>query len=50
MTDIKLDPKKLLGFKIVAEGHSANVVRSAKIGAKQCTVVDRDPQAKTRRV
>jgi hypothetical protein len=36
MTDIKLDPKKLLGFKIIAAGGSATKVRSPKIGAKGC--------------
>ena len=50
MTNIKLDPKKLLGFKIAAEGQRASVVRSPKIGAKQCVVTDQDPQAKSRRV
>jgi hypothetical protein len=37
MKEIKLDPKKLLGFKIVAEGSAAKL-SSAKIGAKGCVV------------
>jgi hypothetical protein len=34
MTEIKLDPKKLLGFKIAINSESAATLRSPKIGAK----------------
>jgi hypothetical protein len=40
MSGIKLDPRKLLGFKIVATGESTATLRSPKIGGKVCTVVD----------
>ncbi len=45
MASIKLDPKTLLGFKIVATGQSAAAVRSPKIGAKTCATSD--PMSKT---
>ncbi len=38
MTEIKLDPKKLLGFKIIADGSAAKLC-SPKIGAKGCPVI-----------
>jgi hypothetical protein len=37
MNKINLDPRKLLGFKIIADG-SATKLSSPKIGAKDCTV------------
>ncbi|HEY1384126.1 MAG TPA: hypothetical protein VGF43_10945 [Dongiaceae bacterium] len=40
MSKIKLDPAKLLGFKIVATGQSTVTLRSPKIGGKGCPGVD----------
>ena len=40
MNQIKLDPKTLLGFKIIADGESEAKLRSPKIGAKDCVVTD----------
>jgi hypothetical protein len=37
MKEIKLDPTKLLGFKIIAEGPAAKL-SSPKIGVKGCTI------------
>jgi hypothetical protein len=37
MNEIKLDPRKLLGFKIIADGSLAKL-SSPKIGDKTCTV------------
>jgi hypothetical protein len=37
MNEIKLDPKKLLGFKIIADGSAAKL-SSPKIGDKGCVV------------
>jgi hypothetical protein len=37
MKEIKLDPKKLLGFKIIADGSVAKL-SSPKIGDKDCVV------------
>ena len=37
MNEIKLDPKKLLGFKIIADGSAAKL-SSPKIGDKNCNV------------
>ena len=37
---IKLDPRKLLGFKIIATNETAVTLHSPKIGGKQCQVVD----------
>jgi hypothetical protein len=37
MKEINLDPKKLLGFKIIAEGSAAKL-SSPKIGGKGCVV------------
>jgi hypothetical protein len=37
MNEIKLDPKKLLGFKIIADGSVAKL-SSPKIGDKDCVV------------
>jgi len=37
MNEIKLDPKKLLGFKIIADGSTAKLC-SPKIGDKTCAV------------
>ena len=34
MNEIKLDPKKLLGFKITGTGEITGAVQSPKIGAK----------------
>jgi hypothetical protein len=42
MKEIKLDPRKLLGFKIVADGNSVVKLHSPKIGTKGCTVTDAD--------
>lgn len=39
MSKISLDPRKLLGFKIVAEGSAAKL-SSPKIGGKGCNVSD----------
>jgi hypothetical protein len=41
MNEIRLDPKKLLGFKIIAEG-STSKLSSPKIGDKTCNVFDED--------
>jgi hypothetical protein len=38
MKEIKLDPTKLLGFKIIAEGSAAKL-SSPKIGVKGCTTI-----------
>lgn len=40
MNDVKLDPRKLLGFKIVASNDTTVTLHSPKIGGKQCAVVD----------
>lgn len=40
MSAIKLDLRKLLGFKIIADGESVVKLHSPKIGAKGCTVTD----------
>jgi hypothetical protein len=37
MNEIKLDPKKLLGFKIIGDGSAAKL-SSPKIGDKSCNV------------
>ena len=37
MKEINLDPKKLLGFKIIADGSAAKL-SSPKIGDKSCSV------------
>jgi hypothetical protein len=37
MSSIKLDPKKLLGFKIIADGSAAKL-SSPKIGGKGCVI------------
>lgn len=42
MTDIKLNPRKLLGFKVVANGGSADVLHSPKIGGKGCQTINAD--------
>ena len=49
MTSIKLDRKKLLGFKIVAAGQSAATVHSPKIGGKLCATSDPISNATPRR-
>jgi len=41
MNEVKLDPKKLLGFKIIADGSTAKL-SSPKIGDKTCPAVDAD--------
>jgi hypothetical protein len=38
MNEIKLDPKKLLGFRIIADGSLAKL-SSPKIGDKSCPVI-----------
>ena len=45
MSGIKLDPRKLLGFKIIARGESTLALQSPKIGGKQCQVIDADTGA-----
>jgi hypothetical protein len=40
MNEIELDPRKLLGFKIIATGESNATLRSPKIGGKACEVTD----------
>ena len=41
MPTINLDPRKLLGFKVIANGESSGTLRSPKIGAKGCPVIER---------
>jgi hypothetical protein len=41
MNEINLDPKKLLGFKIIADGSTAKL-SSPKIGDKSCNTVEAD--------
>ncbi|HEY3146122.1 MAG TPA: hypothetical protein VGJ75_07215 [Dongiaceae bacterium] len=36
MSELRLDPTKLLGFKIIATSESIGTLRSAKIGGKLC--------------
>ena len=36
MSEIKLDPRKLLGFRIIATSGSIGTLRSPKIGGKLC--------------
>ena len=43
MNKIKIDPRKLLGFKIIANGETSATLRSAKIGVKGCIVGDTQP-------
>jgi hypothetical protein len=43
MNEIKLDPRKLLGFKIIASGQTTMTLHSPKIGGKQCAVVGTAP-------
>ena len=42
MNEIKLDPSKLLGFKIIADGGSTVRLSSPKIGDKGCPVINQD--------
>lgn len=42
MADIKLDPRKLLGFKIIADSGSTVMLHSPKIGAKGCPIINTD--------
>ncbi len=42
MSDINLDPRKLLGFKIIAGGESPAKLQSPKIGGKNCQVLNED--------
>lgn len=42
MKAIKLNPRKLLGFKIVASGKSATALHSPKIGGKGCPGINAD--------
>lgn len=43
MNDMELDPRKLLGFKIIASSETTATLHSPKIGGKQCAVVDTPP-------
>ena len=43
MNDVKLDPRKLLGFKIIASNETTVTLHSPKIGGKQCAVVGTAP-------
>lgn len=45
MGDIKLDPRKLLGFRIIADGNASAMLHSPKIGGKGCAVTADDPGA-----
>jgi len=42
MKELKLDPRKLLGFKIIADGGSEAKLHSPKIGAKGCPSIEPD--------
>ena len=42
MDSIRLDPRKLLGFKIIADGESTVRLTSPKIGDKACAVFGDD--------
>lgn len=42
MNEIKLDPRNLLGFKIVADGESAVRLTSPKIGDKAVITINQD--------
>jgi hypothetical protein len=43
MNEIKLDPRKLLGFKIIASNATTMTLHSPKIGGKQCQSIDTSP-------
>jgi len=43
MSQVKLDPSKLLGFKIIASNETTMTLHSPKIGGKQCAVVGMAP-------
>jgi hypothetical protein len=45
MSQVKLDPSKLLGFKIIASNETTMTLHSPKIGGKQCAVVGMAPVA-----
>ena len=45
MSEIKLDPRKLLGLRIIATGDSAMALHSPKIGGKGCPVIAGVPEA-----
>ena len=45
MPTINLDPKKLLGFKIIAKGESSGTLHSPKIGGKGCQSIASDESA-----
>jgi len=47
MSGIKIDPRKLLGFKIIATDASTIKLSSPKIGDKGCPVVEAAPVAAT---
>ncbi len=47
MSNIKLDPRKLLGFKIIAGGESPVRLQSPKIGGKNCLNNDTAAEAMT---
>jgi len=42
MTVINLEPKKLLGFKIIADSGSVAKLHSPKIGGKGCPGIETD--------
>ena len=45
MSAIKLDPNKLLGFKIIADGGSTVRLSSPKIGDKGCPSIAQPAEA-----
>lgn len=48
MNEIKLDPSKLLGFKIIADGGSTVRLTSPKIGDKGCVTINQGVTQDTR--
>ena len=48
MNTIKIDPRKLLGFKIIADGGSTVRLSSPKIGDKGCPSINQDVTQGTR--
>lgn len=46
MNEIKLDPSKLLGFRIIVDGEAVTL-HSPKIGVKGCAVVAAEQAAPT---
>lgn len=45
MSNIKLDPRKLLGFKIIADGEARLALHSPKIGGKGCPSISAEVSA-----